>query len=172
MVKYFVECSSIWICLMCIIKLRLCIIGENTKEVMCPSQDIISGVYDIELKWLITAYVNLDHLIKEISPRYSLYFPIVISHYLGRDTLRLCIFLFLFKHSPTNFSTSRWILDGKSLLLCWPNDDFCFIPSTFITWNSLEKNYCLSPIYLFIPPVIYFCQCGLIDIYSVGFNTV
>ena len=44
----FVEHPSVWICLMIImIKLKLCIFGQNTTEVTCPSQ----GVHNVKISY-------------------------------------------------------------------------------------------------------------------------
>ena len=49
----------------------------------------MSGVHNVQCQCLITACVNLDLLVRMLSPWKVTTFPFVSNKYLGGDTLRL-----------------------------------------------------------------------------------
>ena len=76
-----------------VIRLRLCFIGKNMTEVICPSQCTMSRYMISEC---ITGDVNLDLLVKVVFlmffPYKVIIFPSIIGNYLGRryfETVRV-----------------------------------------------------------------------------------
>lgn len=105
-----IVCPMIWVCaIFPHDTLTSCIIGKDTKEVMC-SQCFMSR-YTVSI-W-VTAYVDLDHLVHGVSVSFlhcNVFISLFLTTQLGRRILRgYTNIQFLFKILLTYLSIHQWM---------------------------------------------------------------